>query len=224
MAPDTCEPHAAESCSGAASGGYETDVAPGQARRSPSLRPAAIVAAIACLIIVLGAVVALVGTSSARQKGVGGLARRVPGVSIGAVPAAPLLRRIEAAGEPPRDIVDNLTLPAGSRFVAVGGNASPVDQFDRSVTVAVAAPASMVERFYRVELSRARWILASDAPAPRGGRLLIAERAGTDGYEWIVGIEVRDSSSSISPALAGSSRSGTESTVELRLQQQGDSS
>lgn len=176
------------------------------------------------LIIVLGGAIALLGTSSARQQGVGGLSRAVPGISIRAVPAAPVLHNLVSGGEPPSNIVSELTLPAGSRLVTVGGNASPIDQFDRSVTVSVPASVPATARFYRIELSRARWVLDSDGPGPDGGRLLLAEHPGTDGYEWLVGITIHNSSSPVSPALAGSSKTGAASTVQIRLEQNGDAS
>jgi hypothetical protein len=188
----------------------------------PSLRPAFLLLGIAALILVFGVVIALAGGKSAPSSGVTGVGRTVPGTRLRAVAASSVLRHIETGGEPPSNIVADLTVPAGSRYMTAGGSSSALDQYDRSVTFSVSAPGNEVVRFYEAELSRARWVLESERATGSGAHQLLAERAGSDGYGWYVGIDVRDQSPTVAPALAGSGQSAASCTVVIRLEQQGE--
>lgn len=190
----------------------------------PSLRPALIVLGAAALIFTLGTAIALLGGKTAQTTTLKGLVRPVPGVRLRAVPASSALAHIEASGQPPTNIVAALTVPAGSRYLGARGAAAPLDQFDRSVRLEVGAPGAEVVHFYEVELSRAHWVLAADRSTGAGIHELLGQQAGSDGYQWLVGITITDQSPTVAPALGGGGQSAASCTVEIRLEQQGNMS
>lgn len=190
----------------------------------PSLRPALIVLGAGALIFVVGTAIALLGGRTAQTTTVEGLGQPVPGAKLRAVPARSVLAHIEASGQPPANIVAALTVPAGSRYLGAGGSSAALDQFDRSVRLDVGAPGSEVVHFYEVELSRAHWVLATDRSSGPGIHELLGQQAGSDGYQWLVGITITDQSPAVAPALAGGGQSAASCTVEIRLEQQGDMS
>ncbi len=187
----------------------------------PSLRPAAIVLGLAVLIVVLGGVVALLGSSSAHapspQAGIA-----VPGVPFTAVPAATVLAHIESNQEPPLDILHALTVPAVARFEGSSDADADVDQFDRSVTLAVPATTTSVALFYRKELPAGHWSMQFDGRAGHSLEL-IAQRNGSDGYQWRVAVVITTVNPALTPALAGYSQTSA-STLVLTLYQVGDAS
>jgi hypothetical protein len=188
---------------------------------APSLRPAAIVLGIAVLIVVLGAVVALAGSSSVHapspQTGTS-----VQGVPFKAVPATHTLAHIESSEEPPLDIVHALTVPAVARYERASDNDASVDQFDRSVTLAVPDTSASVALFYRKELPTGHWAMQFDGRAGHSLEI-IAQRNGSDGYQWRVAIVITTVNPQLTPALAGYSETSASSVV-LTLYQVGDAS
>lgn len=176
------------------------------------------------LICGFGAVFAIMSGRYNSGSPVPGVGRVVPGVGLRAVSAAPVLHHVESAGQPPKNIVADLTVPAGARYLGSAGSAQALDQYDRTVKIEVSAPGSKVVHFYLSELSRAKWLVVSDRTVRSGVVQLIASHAGSDGYEWFVGVKITDYSPSVAPALAGNSQSAASCTVQIRLQQQGDAS
>ncbi len=179
--------------------------------------------AIAVVIVLGGAVLALLGTSSARPAASGGATTRVPGSSLRAEPARALLARIASGGEPPPDVVSSLAVPAGSTYLGKRVEDRGVSQFDREVRVSVPAPERAVRSFYLHLLSEEHWTLDSITSPAKGSAELIAERSGSDGYQWRVGIVLRGIATVVSPALAGGG-SPARTTVALQLYQVGDAS
>jgi hypothetical protein len=183
----------------------------GARQPGPSLGPALLIVAIAVVILVLGAVVALVGSASAHAP-VGQLGSAVPGVSVRAVPASAMLGHIEQAGEPPADIVKELNVPAGAKLVSDASASAGVSQFDSSVTFSVADPPTLVRSFYKADLPLGHWSMQFDGSAS-GNLELIGQKNGSDGYQWRVAIVVQTVNPSISPALAGSDSTSTSKVV-----------
>ncbi len=182
------------------------------------------VVGIAVLICAFGATFAILSGRQSSGTPVPGVGRLVPGVGLRAVAAAPVMRHIETAGQPPRNIVGDLTIPAGARYLGASGSAQALDQYDRTVTIKVNSPGATVVHFYMSELSRAKWLVVSDRSVRSGVVQIIASHAGSDGYEWLVGVKIIDYSPTVSPALAGNGQSAVSCTVQIRLQQQGDAS
>lgn len=182
---------------------------------------AAIVLGIAVLIMVSGATVALVGSTSAHAHA-SQLGTSVSGVPFRAIPAEPDLAHIESGGEPPPDVIEAMTVPSISTYVGDSNEDAGVDQFEESVTISVPATSASVATFYRKELSGARWSMQFDGRA-NGNPELIGQRNGSDGYEWRVAIVISSVNPTLSPALAGSGQTSTSSVV-MTLYQVGDAS
>lgn len=187
-------------------------------QRTPSLGPAAIVIAIAALIVTGGAAVALLGSASA-QAPTPQLGTNVPGVPIRAIPAAGDLRYVEAAGEPPPDVVKALTVPASSRYLGRFDGDANAGQFSRSVKFSVPASMGTVDHFYAKELTAARWLVQFDGRA-NGNTELIGQRSGSDGYQWRVAIVISAINPTFTPALAGSTQTATSSVIMTVFQVQ----
>jgi hypothetical protein len=199
--------------------------APADRRRpsTPSLRPALIVAAVAVVVVLGGVVLALAGTPSARQAP-SGIGRHIAGVRLSAEPAQRVLSHISSAGEPPADIVGSLAVPAGSLYLGKAANDAGVNQFDRQVRIEVNAPLAEVKDFFVAALSQQRWVTrAISAPSP-GAFEVIAEKSGSDGYQWRIGITMKGGHALVAPALAGGGGSSWRTTVAIRLYQVEDAS
>lgn len=197
---------------------------PARPRQSPSLRPALAVVALAASILVLGGILALVGTASARPRPAGsGAGRTVAGSSIRAQPARLVLSHIISAGEPPRDIIDALGVPAGATYLGRHEYDRGLDAFDRAVELSAAYSERAVQRFYLQLLSEKHWTL-SKLVSSGGGVDIVAEMNGGDGYQWRAVLVLRSEHQVVSPALAGEGSSGLRTRIELALYQVEDAS
>jgi hypothetical protein len=180
-------------------------------RRTPSLGPAAIVLGIAAVVMLSGAVVAILGTGSAHAPATQ-LGTKVAGVPFRAIPAEGDLAHITSGGEPPADVVKALTVPSVSSYVGDSDQGPQLDQYEESVTFSVPADSSLVGAFYRKELPGAQWSMQFDGRAD-GHLELIGQRNGSDGYQWRVAIVIASVNPTLSPALAGSNQTSTSSVV-----------
>lgn len=182
-----------------------------------SLRPALVVLACAVVITVGGFAVALVGTGQSQPAVVKGLGTPVPGVSLSAVGATSVLQAITSGGTPPSDVLGALVVPGGARIVGTSSQDASVDQYDRSMRFQVTTTSSQLVSFYRIELKRAHWSMLGTYKTSKSATEVLAQRAGSDGYEWEVGAEVAPSNPSLSPALAGDSVTSAVMNLTLRL-------
>ncbi|MHB1987088.1 MAG: hypothetical protein ACYCSF_03760 [Acidimicrobiales bacterium] len=194
------------------------------AARSPSLRPALVVVAIAIVIVVGGAVLALAGTGSARSDAPVGPPPAVPGSKLGAESAGRFLSHIASDKEPPSDVINSLAVPAGSRYVDRHLLDRGVGQFDRSVEFSVDATARSVRNFYVRLLSDERWVTNSITEPRAGTSEIIAQRSASDGYQWRVGLIIAGVRTIVAPALAGAAASPVGTTVTMELYQVEDAS
>lgn len=199
--------------------------APG-ARPLPSLKPALVVVAVALSIVIFGAVIALVGTPSAQPAGspVTSHVEKLAGSGLPAVPARSVLSHIASAGEPPADIVSSLYVPAGSRYLSKRVESRGVSQFDSSISLSVPAPEAKVRSFFLKVLSHGQWTTNSISSPHKGASELIAERAGSDGYQWRIGITASGEHTLVAPALAGEATSPARTRVSIQLYQVEDAS
>lgn len=187
--------------------------------RSPSVRPALIVLACAAVVSIGSFGLSLIGSGSPAAT-VSGLGKPVPGVNLLAVDAATVLKRITTDGVPPKNIVDSLVVPKGALVISTSTQDAGIDQYDRSVYLQIDAPSKEILRFYGVELKRADW---SGAGKVYDDKEVIGEKAGTDGYDWEVGVVVTPvSPGAISPSLAGGSQTSPTAGIRLRLFQIAD--
>jgi hypothetical protein len=188
-------------------------------RQSPSLVPALVVVGLAVLIVVGGTLLSLLGGSSAPTANAPATVPR--GGLVGASPSL-LSRRLVSDGEPPSDVVGALAVPLGSRYLHAATH-GPLT-YDRTVTFSVPAPSRAVRSFYVATLSARKWVLASMTKKPGGGFQLVADRNGSDGYGWQVGITIRPVGLLVSPALAGSGESAAQSRLTIELYQEAEAS
>ena len=191
---------------------------------APSLRPALVVVAAAVVVIVGGAALALAGTPSAHQAASHGPASSVPGSKLRAQSAAGVIAHIASGGEPPAGVVRSLAVPAGSRYILSRSQDRGVGPFDRSVQVSVDAPEAEVRTFYLKLLSEQRWVTSSDTAPTRGSTELIAQRNGSDGYQWRVAITLKPIGSLVAPALGGGGASPARTAATISLYQVEDAS
>lgn len=192
--------------------------------KPPSLRAAFIVLACAALVTFGGAAVALIGSNQATTATVSGLATPVSGVSLAAVDASGVLQAIASGGTPPSDILSSLVVPSGARIMGTTTPDAGVDQYDRSMKFQLSTTMSELARFYRTELKRARWSLLGTYPLPSAGTEVLAQREGSDGYEWEVGVLMTPVNPSISPSLAGDGQTSAAIGLTLRLFEEPDGS
>jgi hypothetical protein len=188
--------------------------------KSPSVRPALVVLACAVALTLGGVAVALIGSGQTTPATVVGLGSRVPGVSLAAIGATQVLKRISNDGVPPEDVLRALVVPKGARIISTTDEDADIDQFDRSVYLEVDTTSAQLVKFYKVELKRAHWSFLGEYSVPNAGngaRELLADRAGSDGYEWEVGLVVTPVNPTISPALAGSGQTSPTMGLRLRL-------
>lgn len=198
---------------------------PAPARPLPSVKPALIVVAVAVTIVLLGSILALVGTPSARPVPLAaGPHRKLAGSRIEAEAARSFLTHIETAGEPPADVVSSLLVPVGSRYLGKRVESRGISQFDSSVSLSVPYPEQQVRTFFLQALSAGKWVSNSVSAPRQGTSELIAERSGSDGYQWRVGIVTTAVHTLVSPALAGNSSSPARTRVSIQLYQVGDAS
>ena len=92
-----------------------------------------------------------------------------------------------------------------------------MDQYDRSIYFQVDTNFTELLKFYKHELRRAHWSLLGTYPLPAEATELLAQRTGSDGYEWEVGVVVTTVNPSISPSLAGDGQTSPVMGLRLRL-------
>lgn len=202
----------------------EPQVPPSPGRPLPSLRPALTVVALALAIVLLGSVLALVGSASAHPSTPAGPVHHLAGSKLEAEPAKAFLAHIEASGEPPADIVSALYVPAGSRYLGRARESRGLSQYDSSIRLSVPAPEHQVSKFFELALSAGHWTTNSVTSPRKGSSELIAERSGSDGYQWRVGIITTGVRTYVAPALAGGSESPARTRVSIELYQVEDAS
>lgn len=169
-------------------------------RRVPRLRPAALVLGLAVLVLVLFGVAAVLtggGGGNGRGHGAGSSAMvpakptPVKGTTLLAEPAAAALRPIRQAGTPPANIVDALAVPVGATLVGHTPS-SAITLFDAQERFTVPGSQDGVIAFYRSELAAMKWHVDNVGPA-RGqadATEVLAQKAGSDGWYWEVGVVV----------------------------------
>lgn len=170
--------------------------APG--RRVPRLRLAGVVLGVAVLVLVLfGVAAVLTGGGSSGRHGAG-TAGTVPsrptpvkGTTLLAQPAAGALRPIRQAGTPPADIVDTLAVPVGATVVGHTPSTG-ITLYDARERFTVRGSQQSVLAFYRSELAAMKWKVTNVGPArrPADATEVLAQKAGSDGWYWEVGVVV----------------------------------
>ncbi len=191
--------------------------------RRQSMWPAMIVIGLAAVILVgFGVLSAVSGTRTVNvptttpggaPHATTGSPVAVPNTTLRGVPAAKAMRAIETVTTPPANVVDALWVPQGVSKGVVVHSTSVSSSYDRTISFVLDAPEATVVAFYRTELARHGWKLASVGTpphAPNGTVGVLSEIAGDDGWYWEAGVEV-----SPTRFTAGKPNGTTTFTVEL---------
>jgi hypothetical protein len=100
-------------------------------------------------------------------------------------PAAALWGPIVHTGQPPADVLDNLSVPAGTTATGYDNRDAGVSQYDRLAHLFVPAGRDDVLGFYAVQLPGQGWkIRAATSTAGGHGRQVLAYRFSSDTFQW----------------------------------------
>ena len=95
-------------------------------------------------------------------------------------------------GEPPSNIINAVTVPAGSVRISHQNNAAGSGQFDAQVTLRSTDSQGALLTFYTAEMHQQGWqVFDKGAAANDPGALeVLGKLAGTDGYYWEMGATI----------------------------------
>jgi hypothetical protein len=178
-----------------------------------SMRPAMIVLALAVLILATFVTIGAVSSHSpAPERRSTSGAAAVPGTTLRAVPAAGLLSPIVSAGEPPANVLDAVSVPAGAVRTAHRDN-SGGGQFDAQVTFRSADAQAALIAFFAADMKFAGWQVFGRGPASHdpGAYEVLGKLAGSDGNYWEMGAVVSPTTFS----QGGPARGETRFTIRL---------
>jgi hypothetical protein len=157
------------------------------------MKPALVVGALALVILVTFSIGAALTKHATPTRPLKTGPTRVPGSSLLAVPASGALRPIETGGEPPGNVLDDITLPKGSVF-SRAANPGLGATYDEEASFSVDASQGAVLGFYQAELAHFGWhTVTSGAAEHQPGRQIVGEIAGDDGFYWELGVVVSPS-------------------------------
>jgi hypothetical protein len=178
-----------------------------------SMRPAMIVVGLAALILVLFVTIGILSSQSPTAVKHSDSAIGVPGVTLRAVPAAALLSPIVTGGEPPNNILNAVSVPAGSVRVSHQNNSQGAGQYDSQVTFRSDDSQAALLAFYAADMKLQGWqVFDRGAAANNPGALeVLGKLAGSDGYYWEMGATINATTFS----AGGPARGVTHFTVRL---------
>jgi hypothetical protein len=193
-----------------------SDVAEPQRPAAPggiSMRPAMIVVGLAALILVVFVTIGIISTQSPAAVKHSDSAVAVQGVSLRALPAAGMLSPIVTTGEPPNNVLNAVSLPAGSVRVSHENNSAGAGQYDAQVTFRSGDSQAALLAFYAADMKQQGWQISDQGAARNdpGALEVLGKLAGSDGYYWELGATVNATSFSAS----GPARGTTDFTVRL---------
>jgi hypothetical protein len=180
-----------------------------------------VVLGLAVLILAVFVTIGVVFSQSPARIHTGTGSDRVPGTSLRAVPAADVLAPIVGGGEPPSNIVNAVSVPAGSVRVGHQNNAAGSGQYDSQVALRSTASQAALLGFFAADMRQQGWqVFDQGAAANDPGALeVLGKLAGEDGYYWEMGATINPTSFGNGAPATG----WTNFTVRL-LQQSDDSS
>jgi hypothetical protein len=129
------------------------------------------------------------------------------------MPAAGLLSPIVNAGQPPNNILNAVSVPAGSLRISHQNNSAEADQYDSQVVFRSGDSQAALLAFFAADMKLQGWqIFDRGAAANNPGALeVLGKLAGSDGYYWEMGATV--TATTFSPG--GPPRGVTHFTVRL---------
>ena len=178
------------------------------------MRPAMIVVGLAALILVLFVTIGIVSTQSPAPVKHSDAAVAVPGRQpAGRARRRTCSRRSSTAGEPPTNILNAVSVPAGSVRISHQNNSAGAGQFDSQVTFRSDDSQAALLAFYAADMKPQGWqVFDRGAAANDPGALeVLGKLAGSDGYYWEMGATVtpRRSARAARPRASPTSPSGS---------------
>ncbi len=175
-APTAVPPDAAEPVRPMGSAGY-------------SMRPAMIVAGLAVLIVGVFVTIGLVTTGPAQPTDTSTTPRAIAGTPLPAVPATSALAVITGNGQPPPNILNSVSIPAGATRVSHQNNSAASAQYDEQVEMISDASQGALRTFYLLDMKAQGWQISGSGPADHdpGAFEVLGTKAGSDGYYWEMG-------------------------------------
>lgn len=162
------------------------------------MRPALVVGVIALVILLSFSVWAAFTHTPTAPNETKQAPKTVKGTSLRAVGAARSLKVIEEDGEPPANVLNAITLPAGARR-GTATDPGAGSSYDQEVQYSVDASQEAVLTFYRAELHAFGWqVVTSGAATNQPGQQIVGQLAGEDGFYWQLGVIVAPSTFSAS--------------------------
>jgi hypothetical protein len=177
-----------------------------------------VVLGLAVLILVVFVTIGIVFSQSPARVRTGSSSDHVPGTSLQAVPAAAALAPILSGGEPPSNIVNAVSVPAGSDRIGHTNNAAESGQYDSQVELRSTASQGTLLGFFAAVMRHAGWQVFDQGPAAHdpGALEVLGKLAGEDGYYWEMG-------ATMEPTAFGNGAPASGSTVfTVRLLQESD--
>jgi hypothetical protein len=186
-----------------------------------SMRPAMVVLGLAVLILALFVTIGIVFSQSPARVRTGSGSDRVAGTSLRAVPATDALAPILGAGEPPSNIVNAVSVPAGSVRIGHANNAAGSGQYDSQVELRSTSSQGTLLGFFASVMRQQGWQAFDQGPAANdpGALEVLGKLAGADGYYWEMGATIKPTSFGHGAPASG----WTDFTVRL-LQESDDQS
>jgi hypothetical protein len=156
------------------------------------MRPAMLVLVLGALILILFIALGAVTNHKVQTTNTSKATSSVAGTTLLRVPAASDLAAIIASGEPPSDIVNAVSVPAGARRISHHSNSGSSGQFDAQIGLITNSSQLAVENFYRVVMRSQGWQVFETGPASHnpGAIEVLGKKAGSDGYYWEMGAVV----------------------------------
>ena len=181
-------------------------------RPNYTMKPAMIVGGLAVVILVVFSVAGALTHTATNQSATPTGTLAVKGSTLRSVAATKSLSVIEKDGEPPANVLDVITLPAGS---VRGPTSNPGlgSTFDHEVSFSVGASQQAVLTFYKAELRAFGWRTVTSGPATHApGQQIVGQLAGDDGFYWQLGVIV-------APSTFGASGTSDVTKFTLRVLQ-----
>jgi hypothetical protein len=204
----------AEAGAGAGAGGYDgTDPLRPAPYAGFSMRPAMFVLALAVLILAVFIGVGFITNGPPATTDTSKALTSVAGTSVRAERAESALSVITQSGEPPSNIINSVSLPAGARRVSHQDNSAAADQYDEQIGLVSDDSQGALRTFYERDMKAQGWQIFEIGPADHdpGALEVLGKKAGSDGFYWEMGAVISATSFGANAPPAGS----TKFTVRL---------
>jgi hypothetical protein len=154
-----------------------------------SMRPAMVVVGLAALIVGAFIAIGLATNGPPVQTDTSTAQRTISGTSLRAVPATDALKVITLSGQPPSNIINSVSIPAGATRISHQNNSAAADQYDAQIGLVSNASQGALRTFYLRDMKAQGWKITDQGAADHdpGALEVLGQKAGSDGYFWEMG-------------------------------------